>query len=163
MGRRGPPPKPTAIRLLDGNPGKRPLNTREPRPRPGVPRSPSDLNDEGKRVWRRLVAELRRMGVVATVDADALEGYVRTYLRWKAAERFLEEHGAVYPIRDEQGRIKCMAQFPQVAIARNLLLILKSYQQEFGLTPASRTRLQIPWPDERKPWDGVTNRLGRPC
>ncbi len=163
MGRRGPPPKPTAIRLLHGNPGKRPLNTREPRPRPGVPRCPPHLSPEARRVWRRLAHDLKRMGVLTLVDADAIEVYCRTYVRWKAAEDFLEQHGEIYSIRDDRGRIKCMAQFPQVAVARHLVLILKGYQQEFGLTPASRTRLQIPWPDERKPWDGVTDRLGRPC
>jgi hypothetical protein len=36
-----------------------------------------------------------------------------------------------------------MQQFPQGAIARNLLMMLRSYQQEFGLTPAARARIVI--------------------
>jgi hypothetical protein len=32
MGRRGPPPQPTKLRLLSGNPGKRPLPRAEPQP-----------------------------------------------------------------------------------------------------------------------------------
>jgi len=143
MGRRGPPPKPTALKLLAGNPGKKPLNAREPQPRTSTPHCPEWLSDDAKKVWRRLVPELKVMKVLAAVDADALAAYCHTYTRWREAEEFLSKHGMVYPIRDDQGRVKCMVQFPQVAIARNLLLVLRAYQQEFGLTPASRSRIQI--------------------
>ncbi len=43
MGQRGPAPKPTALRILEGNPGKRPLNASEPRPRAGRPAEVSGL------------------------------------------------------------------------------------------------------------------------
>jgi hypothetical protein len=36
-----------------------------------------------------------------------------------------------------------MQQFPQVSIARNLLLILKAFYQEFGMTPAARSRIEV--------------------
>jgi P27 family predicted phage terminase small subunit len=99
------------------------------------------LSLEAKRTWRRLLPELKQMHVLTYVDGDALAAYCQTYGRWRAAEEFLQKHGEVYPIRDEQGRVKCMQQFPQVAIARNLILVLRAYQQEFGLTPAARSRV----------------------
>ena len=34
MGRRGPTPEPTVLRMLRGNPGRRPLNDSEPQPEP---------------------------------------------------------------------------------------------------------------------------------
>jgi phage terminase small subunit len=46
-----------------------------------------------------------------------------------------------------------MQQFPQVAIARNLALLLKSYQQEFGLTPSARTRLSVEPGNTSHSWD----------
>ncbi len=143
MGRRGPPPKPTRLKLLEGNPGKRRLNRREPKPRLEAPRCPVWLSEEAKTVWRRTVLELKRAGVLTVVDGDALAAYCQTYARWKAAEEFLANHGDVYPLRDENGRIKYMQQFPQVSIARNLLHLLRGYQQEFGLTPSSRSRIEI--------------------
>src|SRR5262245_43199844 len=101
------------------------------------------------------------MVVLATADRAALVAYCRTYARWEAAEEFLEKHGEVYPLRDDNGKVKCMIQFPQVAIARNLLLALRSYQQEFGLTPSARSRIDIPWP-RRVPTDNpITDRYGR--
>jgi len=83
------------------------------------------------------------MGILARADRDALTAYCQTYSRWKAAEQFLEKHGEVYPIRDENGNVRCMQQFPQVAISRNLLQVLQRYQQEFGMTPSARTRLHV--------------------
>lgn len=143
MGRRGPPPKPTALRILNGNAAKRPLNPREPKPHGEAPRCPAWLSKEAKRAWRRIVPQLQAMKVLTSVDGDALAAYCHVYARWRAAEQFLLQHGEVYPIRDDQGRVKCMQQFPQVSIARNLLLLLKAYQQEFGLTPSSRSRVVV--------------------
>lgn len=143
MGRRGPPPKPTALKVIAGNPGKKPLNQREPKPQQGTPHCPAWLSPEARKVWKRLVPQLRAMRVLTVVDADALAAYCHTYVRWRDAEEFLSNHGMVYPIRDDQNRVKCMQQFPQVAISRNLLLVLRAYQQEFGLTPASRSRIAI--------------------
>ena len=42
----GPPPKPTKLKLLAGNPGKRPLNENEPEPEAVAPSVPAHLDDE---------------------------------------------------------------------------------------------------------------------
>ena len=162
MGRRGPSPKPTALKLLQGNPGKRPLNEREPKPRKDMPRCPAWLSSEAKKVWRRLVPELRAMRVLTIVDGDALAAYCQTFARWRAAEEYLARHGDVYPIRDEARRIKCMQQFPQVAIARSLLQILRAYQQEFGLTPSSRTGIRAAEPAVEDELDKFLRRREKP-
>jgi len=143
VGRRGPPPQPTRLKMLKGNPGKRSPKTREPRPPKQVPTCPRWLNPEAKGCWRHNVPLLKLMGILARADRDALTAYCQTYSRWKAAEQFLEKHGEVYPIRDENGNVRCMQQFPQVAISRNLLQVLQRYQQEFGMTPSARTRLHV--------------------
>ncbi len=141
MGRRGPPRKPTHLKVLAGNPGKRPLNPFEPKPEMEAPTCPRWLSPEARRVWRYSVPLLKRMRVLALVDRDALVAYCVTYARWQKTEKFLVEHGEVYPIKDAVGRVLSMAQFPQVAIARNLLQAVRAYQLEFGLTPSARSRL----------------------
>ncbi|MCH7780243.1 MAG: phage terminase small subunit P27 family [Acidobacteria bacterium] len=165
MGRRGPPPTPTHLKVLHGNPGKRPINWREPRPRQNVPRCPAWLNKDAKAAWKRMVPTLRDMGVLTVADGEALAAFCQTYARWRQAEEFLDQHGMVYPLRDEKGNVRCMQQFPQVSIARNLLLLMRSFLQEFGMTPASRSRIELPWEPPVQPVrDGVlvTDRLGRP-
>ena len=143
MGRRGPPPKPTSVKRWEGNPGKRPINEREPQPTTGTPRCPSWLRKEAKAVWRRMVPELRRMKVLTTADGEALASFCQAYVRWQEAEEFLAKHGPVYAVRDERGQVRYMQQFPQVSIARHLLLILKAFYQEFGMTPSARTRIEV--------------------
>lgn len=54
MATRGRKPKPTALKLLEGNPGKRPINEHEPIPPKGTVKCPSWLEQEAKRngsVW----------------------------------------------------------------------------------------------------------------
>ena len=136
--------------MLRGNPGKRRMSDREPKPSNDVPRCPVWLSADAKRAWKRLVPQLKRMRVLSAVDADALTAYCQTWARWKRAEEFLEKHGDVYPLRDDGGNIRCMQQFPQVAIARNLAQLLKAYQQEFGLTPSARTRIEVKEPEEEE-------------
>jgi len=48
VAQRGRKPKPTAVKVLEGNPGKRSLNTAEPKPEKKAPRCPSWLEDEAK-------------------------------------------------------------------------------------------------------------------
>ena len=146
---------PTSIKLLRGNPGKRPLNKREPKPKEGVPYCPSWLSDEARRHWKRTAAILKDMGLLTTADGDALANYCDTWAQWREMRDWIEKHGPVMPIRGaptgevgEDGRplpgpIKYIQQAPQVNIARHLLLILGRYQLEFGLTPSARTRIQV--------------------
>ena len=54
MATRGRKPKPTAVKVLEGNPGKRPLNMFEPVPDKVAPECPSWLNDEAKAEFMKL-------------------------------------------------------------------------------------------------------------
>ena len=160
MGRRGPPPKPTALRIAEGNPAKRPLNTREPTPEQKRPSCPSWLDDDGKACWREIVPQLEKMGLLTRIDRQALMNYCDTFARWKRAVDFIRKHGEVIPIKTEDGKaIKYLQQVPQVAIAKNLLAVLRGYQQDFGLTPAARSRLIVPGDGEPDELDAFVGRL----
>ena len=58
-------------------------------------------------------------------------------------EQFIEKHGEVYPLKDDKGTLKYLQQFPQVAIAHKLATHLTRLEQEFGMTPSSRSRIRI--------------------
>ena len=64
----GRKPKPTAIKKLEGNPGKRKLNTKEPIPAKGMPECPQWLLAEAKKEWERLADLMNQMGVLTEVD-----------------------------------------------------------------------------------------------
>jgi len=67
----GPKLKPTAIKILEGNPGKRPLNLNEPKPLQIAPECPDWLLDEAKKEWKRLAPELERLGLLTILDMAA--------------------------------------------------------------------------------------------
>ena len=64
----GRKPKPTALKKLEGNPGKRKLNTKEPMPGKGMPDCPKWLLPEVKMEWERLCVKLSEMGVLTEID-----------------------------------------------------------------------------------------------
>ena len=138
MATKGRKPKPTALKMLEGNPGKRPLNDKEPQPEKKAPRCPSWLEPEAKKEWKRMSKTLETIGVLTQVDMTAFAGYCQAYARWKEAEEFLSKHGTIF--KTPSGYIQ---QVPQVSIAQTYLKVMKDFCSEFGLTPAARTRIQV--------------------
>ena len=136
MATRGRKPKPTAIKLLEGNPGKRPLNEYEPVPPKSEIKCPAWLEPEAKKEWKRLAPALESMGILTPVDISAFAGYCQAYARWKEAEEFISKHGSIF--QTPSGYVQ---QVPQVSIAQQNLKIMQSFCSEFGLTPATRSRI----------------------
>ena len=136
MATRGRKPKPTAIKLLEGNPGRRPLNEHEPVPPKATIKCPAWLEPEAKKEWKRLAPALESMGVLTSVDISAFAGYCQAYARWKEAEEFITQHGSIF--QTPSGYVQ---QVPQVSIAQQNLKIMQSFCTEFGLTPATRSRI----------------------
>jgi phage terminase small subunit len=93
---REPPPKPTAIRRLEGNRGKRAWNHDEPTPPDAMPRCPAHLALVAKAEWRRVARTLHAMGVLTSIDRAALAAYCQAYTRWVEAEQKLKESPALY-------------------------------------------------------------------
>jgi P27 family predicted phage terminase small subunit len=150
---RGRKPKPTKLRILTGNAGKRPLNPSEPRPRRGIPTCPAHLDAEAKREWRRVSRELDGMGVLTKVDRAALAAYCAAWSRWVHAELQLRRIGPVYLIPGTQK----MATNPYSYIVNQALRQMHAFLSEFGMSPASRTRLHVaPPPGDADPFAEFT-------
>ena len=136
MAQRGRKPKPTAIKELEGNPGKRQLNINEPKPDKKAPECPDWLEDDAKQEWYRLSEQMERLGILTEVDMAAFAGYCQSYARWKAAEQFISKNGAI--VKSPSGYWQ---QVPQVSIAQQYLKDMQKFCEQFGLTPASRSRI----------------------
>ena len=144
MGKRGPKPTPTAVLRLRGSTlvSKR-REAGETKGSAGTPDRPDWLDDEAKAAWEEVVPMLEGMGVLTRVDGHALARYCWLWSRWRKAEAFIAEKGEMYPLRDEDGRVKCFMQWPQVAVAHKLAQQLTRLEQEFGMTPSARARIQL--------------------
>lgn len=136
MATAGRKPKPTAIKELEGNPGKRPLNTHEPNPGRKAPSCPKWLEKEAKKEWRRLASKMEQMGVLTDVDMAAFAGYCQCYARWKENEEFITQHGTI--VKSPSGY---WMQVPQVSIAQQYMKQMERFAEQFGLTPAARSRI----------------------
>ena len=142
MGKRGPKPTPTKILQLRGSwvPRARGM-TSEPILRVEAPDLSTVLEtDEEKAEWDRLCGLLLGMGVLSRVDGNALARYVRLFVRWRQVDAFLRKYGDVRPVKGEGDEIE-FVQFPQSNVAIKLAPQLLRLEQEFGLTPSSRTGL----------------------
>ena len=66
------PSKPTALKVLEGHRGHRPLPAAEPRPRPIRPAIPAAIDAAAKRHWKKLAPVLERIGLLTEADGAAL-------------------------------------------------------------------------------------------
>jgi P27 family predicted phage terminase small subunit len=142
MGLRGPTPKPTALRLYEGNRGHRPLNDREPVALMGEPTMPKHLDADARREWRRLVPLLMTMRVLTESDGLALASLCMTYSTLVQAQRLMVKaaggKGSSLLIKTASGYIQ---QSPLLGIINGQMAALTVMLREFGLTPASRSRI----------------------
>lgn len=145
MGRR---PKPTALKELAGNPGKRPLNKAEPRPRTRRPKMPSHLSTEAQAEWRRITRELKAMNLLSSADADAIAMYADAYARWVEASAAVRTKGMV--VLTDNG---FPVQSPYIGIINTCWRTMQKLLIEFGMTPAARSRIQVPEAAADDPFD----------
>lgn len=145
---RGRKPKPTALKLLQGNPGKRPIDANEPQPAvpagDRAPYAPRFLCDEGKAEWRRIIGYLLEAGLYTEVDRTALAMYCQAFGRWIEAEKQVDERGPI--CTSDNGNLY---QNPWVAIANKRWDQVRKVMAEFGMTPSSRTRVTVAMPEEK--------------
>jgi len=140
MGKRGPKPQPTAMRLLRGNPGKRPINTSEPKFETTNTRPPKNLSALGRKKWRELIKLLHRKKLFTDADRDLLHNYVIAFERWIEAERRLSIAGTTAEHTDSNGNI-VMRRRPEVDVSRIYQSQMYKIAAEFGMSPSSRSKI----------------------
>lgn len=152
MGKRGPPPQPSILKYLKGNPGKESLNGDEPTPdlvSDDYP-PPAVLDGKAVEVWRDTVARLSRMRVLTDADVPVLVRYCIEAVLYLAAYEKVKVAGEEYthwepdPNRDD-GRLRI--KYTQVApwatqMHRHHAAMLR-IEQEFGMTPSSRSQVSV--------------------
>jgi P27 family predicted phage terminase small subunit len=150
---RGRKPKPTEVKRLAGNPGKRPLNNREP-VQPAPPDAfdgpPDELTQDliATKEWMRLAPMLRKSRQISESDRSVL---IAVCLEWS---KYMEAMGIV---RMSSMIIKTSSGYrqinPYLSVATKSLSNLSKLWPELGLTPSSRSRIQtLPDNDSADPW-----------
>jgi P27 family predicted phage terminase small subunit len=146
---RGRKPKPTHLRVIEGNPGKRAINRNEARPPVSAGlAAPAHIGPDGKREWRRVARQLEVLGLLASIDRGALAAYCAAYGLWADAQRRLAAYNAsekgkkagAYLIETPGGAI---IQHPLVGIVNQARKDVVKFAAEFGMTPSARSRVDV--------------------
>jgi P27 family predicted phage terminase small subunit len=111
------------------------------------------LNALAKKEWCRLVPELLKHGLLTKIDRAALAAYCVTYGRWIEAEVQLKTEGLT--IKTPSGYEQAS---PWLSVANKALALMRSYASEFGLSPATRSRVSAVDPLKQPgEWDRFLN------
>lgn len=142
MGMRGPAGKPTALRLLEGNPSGRPINTNEPKPE--IPKSvepPEDLPERGKAIWNDLSSEMIRIGLLTKIDLHAFHRYIKFLLEYMEADEKLGKNYVLTIYHQGTKEPKYFMTNPFHSIRNKAAEHLNRLEQQLGLTPSARARM----------------------
>jgi P27 family predicted phage terminase small subunit len=151
----GPNKKPTALKVLEGNPGKRPLPQNEPKPKPIAPECPEWLIGEGKKMWNRLSSEMERIGLLTVIDGEAFAAACQAWKIFVECQQYINNNGLTYEYENKGGAVNEIER-PQVKIGQKSLDQFRAFCSEFGLSPAARTRIEVkPADNEIDPMEGM--------
>lgn len=139
---KGGKPKPTALKILHGNPGKRPLNDREPKVDPAIPDPPEHMTERQVAIWNRFSKEMKSAGVLTKLDAVAYEMLCRAYVAATEAAEKVAEFGPIWMDKGDS-KIPKFAYSPYWAVQNREEKKLLALLTEFGMTPSSRTRVKV--------------------
>lgn len=130
--------KPTHLKLLQGNPGRRPLNKHEPLPKKRISRKPpKHLTALEREVWEDTMAEVPR-GMVRKLDMNTFETFVTSYAEFREACEAM--HGEELVIVTPGGLAKPN---PLLTVKREAAKMMLRAAAELGFTPSSRSKISV--------------------
>jgi P27 family predicted phage terminase small subunit len=133
---------PTHLKLIRGNPGKRPLPAEpEPDVPENMPEAPPFLAPYARDEWWSIGPQLVRLRLLTSVDLQVFAAYCQAYATWRTAIETLNgmaerdaTTGGLLVKRVSDGN-------PLLAIAASAAADMVRHAGEFGLTPLARGRI----------------------
>lgn len=141
MGKRGPKPKPTALRVFEGDPGNLLAKRRgeaQPPAAVALPEPPAWLGDVGKQVWCQVAEVLWRIGCLTESDQKLLGLYCEAWEDFFEARKEIETCGPT--AYTDKGT--CY-QHPAVGRKNKAIQRIRQIGGDFGMSPVSRVGLNI--------------------
>ena len=134
--------KPTELAKLRGNPGGRPLNTREPKyPVLVNIEPPPFLDTDAAAEWRRLSPALCAQKILTEADCAAFGAYCSAFSDWKRAGEQLAATGDIVASGES------VTLSPFLKMKRDAEAAMVRWAREFGFTPQSRAGIVTPGDD----------------
>jgi P27 family predicted phage terminase small subunit len=152
MAIRGRTPKASRIRQLEGDAGKRPVNTKEPEPN-GPAERPAMLTGEAAAEWDRAVGAMPP-GVYTAADVPTLTVYCLAWASYRTAIRRIDKDGQTS--KGAQGQLVA---HPSMGIMSKQAEVILRASDRLGMSPSARTRLQVQDKPAVSKFDGL---IGEP-
>jgi P27 family predicted phage terminase small subunit len=142
----GPPPTPTYLKLLRGNPGRRPINKDEPKPEIPAkpPEPPTWLSAYAVEEWKRVAPEAYALKLLTGLDLAPFAAYCMSYGHWRTAEEALARMASNDPVWHgliAKSKAGTAMENPLVYISRRSAQEMLRCAGEFGFSPAARSRI----------------------
>ena len=148
---RGRKPKPTWLKEVSGNPGKRRLNPHEPKPNGPLNEPPEWFTSDQKAEWSYALANAPR-GLLKRLDRSVLA-------IWIVAEdlhRYASQQIARFGVLTKAPHSGVPVQSPFLAILNKQAIIMLKAASELGFSPASRPRISVePQRDRPNPFGDI--------
>lgn len=134
----GKRPTPTHLKLVKGNPGKRPIrpDTVQPPKRTAPLQPPPEVSGSARAEWKRLAPIVHKLGLLSDLDRAPFAAYCISYGRWRDAEKALRGQDLV--VTTATG---ALIQNPLLGIANRAMREMVRHAVEFGFTPSARARV----------------------
>lgn len=158
--------KPRQLKVIQGTfrPDRNPKNEPQVPALTDVPKPPPGLNRWARRMWKELTPHIVDNGVLTVVDLPAWEACCQQYGLYR------ELLDAITHVRTDDGKRvrRSVAAYlagrnsqtiPEYTAMRQAFSQFKTYLEQFGLTPASRNRVDIPrgGKQEEDPMEAILN------
>lgn len=137
MGKRGPKPKPTALRLLHGDRKDR-INSEEPVAQSGVPDCPS-ADPDVRAVWDYTVEQLMSMGTITLADRDTLACYCEAVVTHRKASKILSQSKILIRSKTDADQL---VRNPALQAQRDAATLVARFAGHFGLSPSARSEIR---------------------
>ena len=153
-----PKPKPTKMKVIEGNPSRRPLPENEPQPDvlPKIPTAPDYLTKHAKEEWSEIAPPLHRLGLLTEIDLPVFEMYCLARGNVIAATEEMK-NGTMTITTDKGNEV----QHPIIGILNRSIEISHKLATEFGMTPSSRSKVTAAKPKERSKFYGLIHGAGK--
>lgn len=144
----GRPPKPTNLKVIEGNRGKRGGNKQEPDPVYLNDLTAPDWMPAGARlVWDEVAPKLRNARLLTEVDIEALAAGCVALWQFRFAARRVGDEGMVKAQLKEDGDGKPVVYGEHISpwmMAQSMTFKqAMAVFQQFGMSPAARTRIAV--------------------
>lgn len=142
MGLRGPAPKPDSMKMLDGNPGKRPIKNKKSveMAYSTPPTPPKRLMKDAKDAWKRLAPMLTAWGMLTPMTVDYFAETCQWYARYQVTSRKVIEEGEEGVCRMQESGTGYKQSHPLISQMNQYYDKWEKGIKEFGMTPMSWAR-----------------------